>query len=448
MSMSDVVQWKLGVSTAPLPPMAPGIPWLGNALEIKSDPVRYVVKQYRRYGPIFRIKMLGKPITVLAGREALQFAATPEATEIMSLRESYGGLEVEVGPVILSMEGEQHRHYRKLARPSHSRSQAAPHIAKLVEVVDQFIDGLEVGQSVDMLPAIRRMISTQLGMMMLNQPPGAYFDDFVKFSTYMLYVYQFQMWPKFMLRTAGFRKAKAQVLQMLEELVDYHRRVPPGSERPHDALDEIMETVDAVGQPYGHTTLLATAMGPYIAGMDTASGTINFITYALHKHTECLEPLRQEVRQVYAQGIPSADALKDLPTLNSAIFETMRMYPLVPFLPRTAKSPFEFGGYRVDAGTSMFIATTATHFFPEYYPEPDTFNIDRDRGPAGTFNPYGFGAHSCLGAGMGELLIQIMVSRLIQRVDFQLDPPDFKATMEAIPVPNPGKYRLKVLARN
>ncbi len=191
--MAAVVPWKIGTSTAPLPARVPGIPFLGNALAIKNDPVHYVVDQYRRFGPIFRIEMLGKEITVLAGREAIQFAATPEATEILSLRESYGGLEIEIGPVILSMEGEQHRHYRKLARPSHSRSQAVSRMAELIGVVDQFIDGLQVGQPVDMLPAIRRMISTQLGMMMLNQPPGAYFDDFVKFSTYMLYVYQFQM---------------------------------------------------------------------------------------------------------------------------------------------------------------------------------------------------------------------------------------------------------------
>lgn len=446
--MTEGIHWMIGESTAPLPVKVPGIPWLGNVFDIKNNPVRYVVEQYERLGPIFRIELMGKELTVLAGREAIQFAASPEATEILSLRESYGGLEVEVGPVILSLEGEQHRHYRKLARFSHSRSQAAPRIAALLQVVDSFIDGLQVGQRVDMLPAIRRMISTQLGMMMLNQEPGDYFEDFVKFSTYMLYVYQFSMWPKFMLKTPAFRRAKARVMEMLTNLVEYHQRVPPGTDRLHDALDEIMEAVDADGAPYNQATLLATAMGPYIAGMDTASGTINFIAYALHKHTGALDKVRQEVRAAYAEGIPNADTLKELPALNGAIFETMRMYPVVPFLPRTARAPFEFAGRRVEAGTSLFIATTATHFFPEYYSDPYTFNIERERGPAGTFNPYGFGAHSCLGAGMGEILIQVMLSRLIQRVTLELDPPDFEATMEAIPVPNPGKYRLRVVEKH
>lgn len=441
------IQWRIGETNAPLPPQAQGLPFLGNLFDIKNDPVRYVVSQYRKYGAIFRIGLMGKTLTVLAGREAIQFASTPEATEIFSLKESYGGLEVEVGPVILSMEAEQHRHYRKLARPSHSRSQASPRIHELLQVVDAFIDTLQVGQTVDMLPAIRRMISTQLGMMMLNQPAGEYFDDFVKFSTYMLYVYQFQMWPRFMLKTPAFKRAKRRVMEMLEGLVAYHKRVPAGKDRPHDALDEIMETVDANGAPYSHATLLATAMGPYIAGMDTASGTINFIFYALHKHTEALLRVRQEVSPLYEGGqIPSADVLKDLPALNGAIFETMRMYPVVPFLPRRAKAPFEFNGYRIDAGTDLFIATTATHFFEEYYPDPETFNIDRERGLPNTFNPYGFGAHSCLGAGMAEIMIQVMLSRVLQRVTFELYPKNFTATMEAIPVPNPGKYQLKVLA--
>ncbi|HRF96552.1 MAG TPA: cytochrome P450, partial [Aggregatilineales bacterium] len=68
--------------------------------------------------------------------------------------------------------------------------------------------------------------------------------------------------------------------------------------------------------------------------------------------------------------------------------------------------------------------------------------------PANSFNPYGFGAHSCLGAGMAEILIHVMISRLMQRVTFTLDPADFEATMVALPVPNPGKYRLKVVAKN
>lgn len=450
MQISTPTPWKIGRTDAPLPEKAAGgMPLIGNLLDIKNDPVRYVVEQYQRLGPIFRIVMLGKEITVLVGREALQFAATPEATEIFSLQESYGGLEEQVGPVILSMRGEQHRHYRKLARPSHSRSQASAHIADLLQVVDAFIDTLRVGDSFNPLMPIRRIISTQLGMMMLNRPPGAYFEHFVKFSTYMLYVYQFGMWPHFMLKTPAFKRAKAKVMQMLEELIDFHQRVPAGSERPHDALDEIMEALDANGAPYNRATLLATAMGPYIAGMDTASGTINFIAYALHKHSEVLDDLRAEVRTLYAQqAVPSADAFKDLVTLNGAIDETMRRYPLVPFLPRTALAPFEFNGRRVDAGTPLFIATTATHFFPEYYPDPYRFDIRRERGPSGTFNPYGFGAHSCLGAGLGEILIQILISRLIQRVDFELDPPDFQATMQALPVPNPGNFRLKVIAKH
>ncbi|HRF96553.1 MAG TPA: cytochrome P450, partial [Aggregatilineales bacterium] len=377
--MSEAIHWKIGTTTAPLPPKAQGLPILGNALNIKNNPVRYVVEQYQKFGPIFRISLLGNDLTVLVGREAIQFASTPEANEIFSLQESYGGLAIEIGPVILSMEGDQHRHYRKLARPSHSRSQAAPRIPELLKVVDDFIDTLQVGQSVDMLPAIRRMVSTQLGMMMLNQSAGEYFDDFVKFSRYMLFVYQFKMMPKFMLKTPPFKRAKARVLQMVEELVDYHRRVPAGTERPHDALDEVMEAVDAEGSPYSHATLLGTAMGPYIAGMDTASGTINFILYALHKHTYVLDPVRREITDLYAKGIPTSDDFKDLTAFNGAINETMRMYPLVPFLPRTTKAAFEFGGYRVDAGSDLFIATTATHFFPEYYPDPYTFDIRRER---------------------------------------------------------------------
>ena len=58
------------------PPQVPGIPLIGNTLDMAKDPAKFFVDCYRRHGPVFRIKVMGNTYTVLAGAEAANFMGT------------------------------------------------------------------------------------------------------------------------------------------------------------------------------------------------------------------------------------------------------------------------------------------------------------------------------------------------------------------------------------
>ena len=49
-------------ATAGKPPLAPGLPVLGNALSMRIDPLAYLLGLYREYGPVFRVRMLGRKL--------------------------------------------------------------------------------------------------------------------------------------------------------------------------------------------------------------------------------------------------------------------------------------------------------------------------------------------------------------------------------------------------
>lgn len=74
------VTWSSGATGAPLPPLVPGLPVLGNALSMQHDPLSFLVDCYQRYGPIFRLKALKREFTVMAGIEANQFLARRRRT--------------------------------------------------------------------------------------------------------------------------------------------------------------------------------------------------------------------------------------------------------------------------------------------------------------------------------------------------------------------------------
>jgi hypothetical protein len=62
---------------ATTPPLVPGLPVVGNSLGLLQDPTRFFLNAYRKYGPVFRVRIPTAPggeITVMAGPEANVFA--------------------------------------------------------------------------------------------------------------------------------------------------------------------------------------------------------------------------------------------------------------------------------------------------------------------------------------------------------------------------------------
>lgn len=438
--------WHIGSTTAPLPPLVKGVPVVGNALAMGKDPMRFIVDMYHAYGPIFRIKLLSREITVLAGMDANRLA-TRHDEEVFTNEIAFAGLSEEVGPNFTAAPPAEHQYMRRLMRPAYSRRTAAQRIPDMVRVIDDFVDGLQPGDAFEVFPTLQELVVTQLGYIMLDQPPGEYFEDFRTFMRTMLEVHQFGTRPKLMLRLAAYRRARARSFEMARRVLDHTRQTVPERDRPENAIDRMLQATDMHGRPFDEAYLLTEALGPYLAGQDTVAGTLTFICYTIHKHPEVRARIEPEARAGFAGGMPTLSTLRQFETLHKTIVETMRRYPVAPFMPRNASQEFEFAGHRVAAGSAVYSATAVTHFLPEYYPDPWTFNIERERGPAGTFVPYGVGNYACLGAGIADVQLLISMAALLRRGRFELDPPGYDARIKTMPLPNPGRYRLKLVKK-
>ncbi len=439
--------WKIGETAAPLPPKVPGLPLLGSALDMRREPSRFLTEMYQRYGPIFRVQLLNREIYVLAGSDANKFTSQMDE-EVFTNELVFAGLRQELGPSFTSGGPDEHRYTRRLVKPAYSRSIALEKTPLLIEIVDEFIDRLEIGQSFEVFPAMQELVVTQLGAMLLDQRPGEYFNDFRRFMFNMLEVYQFSMKPAWMLKLPGYQRARRRSFEMAEKVLAHIRSTQAGEDRPESTIDILSRSVDYQGQPFTEAHFLGEAMGPYLAGQDTVAGTLAFICYTVHKYPQVLERIQAELETGFADGIPPANEMRRFEVLHKAIQETMRRYPVATAMPRHAGRTFEFSGFRVPAGVEVFCATSVTHFLPEFYPNPYTFDIDRPRGPSGSFSPYGVGNYACLGAGIADVQLMVTMAALLRRARFELDPAGYEANLATIPLPNPGRYRLKLTARH
>jgi cytochrome P450 len=441
-------------SQAPLPPIVPGLPLMGSVYALANDALGFLLTAYHRFGPIFRLRALGQSFTVLAGPDANQFMVR-EGEQHFRSREFWEGMNREAGAgnSLISSDGEVHARLRKLFRPGFSRSAIDRHYPEVVSVVREALADWRPGESRAVTPAMERIITEQLGRIVVGHGPGEYLPAMITFVRLALMARVTRQRPRVVLYTPRYRRAKRRAMALGQAVIDEHRANPPGDGREPDLIDDLLAASAADPELMPESDLLLAALSPYIAGLDTAMSTTAFMLYAIHHDTSLLERCRAEARTLFLEGVPRSDQVRKLDVLHRTVLETLRRYPIAPGIQRTATHTFEFGGYRVDEGTSVLIATAVPHFLPELHPDPYRFDIDRylpgrnEHKAPGGFAPFGLGAHTCLGAGLAEVQIMLTVATLLNDAEMELDPPGYTLRTRSAPTqaPEPG-FRLHRLA--
>lgn len=87
------------------------------------------------------------------------------------------------------------------------------------------------------------------------------------------------------------------------------------------------------------------------------------------------------------------------------VSETLRMYPILPFLDRVATDTYKVpnSDLIIEKGTPIYISMLGMHYDPEYFPNPDKFDPERFSEenkrniPSCVYLPFGDGPHACIG---------------------------------------------------
>ncbi len=437
-----------------LPPKAPGLPLLGSAREMLSDPLEFFVQNYLKLGPVFRVQAFNRHMTVLAGPEVNTFFVR-EADKLLGSNDLFGGIaqETNTGVNLAAMDGERHKWWRRIMRPGYSREAFLCQIPSVVATIRATTQNWQIGEPFAVVPQFRRLITRELGPAIVQAESGQYFDDIWHFFNIMMQVLAMKTRPRLLLYTPAYRRAKMRAFDFARQTLDWHRATPL-TERYSDLLDDMMAAQDIDGQKVSQDDLLAAALGPFFAGLDTVANTSSFMLYSLLKYPQVLQRVQAEVDEYLTSDSPDPAVFKQMPALHATALETLRRYPVAYTLPRVVLEPFEFGGYRFEQGETVYIATTLTHFLPAYFPEPYRFDIDRHLPPReehkqpGKFAPYGLGAHTCLGAGTAEIQIMLTLGTILRTVRLELEPADYELKYVYTPLPCPEpRFRVKVVER-
>ncbi|KAI1744896.1 cytochrome P450 [Xylaria scruposa] len=148
-----------------------------------------------------------------------------------------------------------------------------------------------------------------------------------------------------------------------------------------------------------------------VAGSDTTSNTLTFLTWTLCGQPEIKDQLIKEL-----QTLPTNftdDDLKCLSFLNQCITEALRRFPVVPGgLPRhVPKEGTDISGYWLPGGSTVTTQTWSLHRDPEIFPDPDRFNPSRWENPTKAMKdsmmPFGGGSRICIGMHLAYIELRM-----------------------------------------
>ncbi|CAD7012841.1 unnamed protein product [Ceratitis capitata] len=170
----------------------------------------------------------------------------------------------------------------------------------------------------------------------------------------------------------------------------------------------------------------------FVAGFDTSSTTMSLCLYELALNETIQQKARAEIERVLVayNNQLTYEALNEMQYLEQTVDETLRKYPVVPYLVRKAKEDYVVPKTNevIEKGCLVVLPAHAIQHDAVLYPEPDKFNPDRftpelsRKRHAAAYMPFGIGPRACIGLRFGKMQAKIGLVNLLRHFRFSKSP--------------------------
>jgi cytochrome P450 len=420
-----------------------GWPLVGNTFKLLADPVAFARRMVATYGPVYRNKSFGGRGVQLVG---------PEANELVLFdREKIFSSEQGWGPVLnllfprglMLMDFEKHRADRRTLS-----------VAFKPEPMRLYADALNQGiaaqignwqGAISFYPKIKQLTLDLAATSFLGIPWG---PDADRINTAFVDMVQASVG---IVRRPLPGTAMGRGVAGRKFLVDYFTPMVPvrRASNGEDIFTQFCQAKDENGEYLPVDAIVDHMNFLMMAAHDTITSSLTSMVWLLAKNPEWQGKAREEMLAVSPAGEGIGhNALGDLVLTEMAFKESLRMIPPVPAIPRRALKDFEFGGYRIPAGTNVGINPSYTHMMEQYWPEPEKFDPMRFAPEAVrerhkyAWVPFGGGAHMCLGLHFAYMQAKIFLHHALTR--YRITVADgYAPDWQMWPIPQP-KDGLKV----
>ncbi len=437
----------------------------GHLDELRVDPIGLMNRVRTECGDVGIFRLADKDVVLLSGSEANKvFFRAPE--EVLDQAEAYPFMTPIFGQgVVFDAPPEKRREMlrNQSLRDKFMRGHAAIIAAEVEAMIAHWDDEGEI----DLLEWLAELtIYTSSACLIgprfrdqLDKRFATLYRDLEEGTDAIAYVDPYADIESFRKRDA----ARVGLVELIDGIMARRALEPPVADDDRDLLDVLM----SVKNPDGSNRFVADEVtGMFIsmmfAGHHTTSGTASWTLIELLRHPEEMALVDGELAELYAGGDEvSYQALREMPHVESAIKEALRLHPPLILLLRVAKEDVECEGYTIEAGQMVGASPAVSNRLAEDFPDPDAFKpsryldpLEEDRNNPWTWIPFGAGRHRCVGQAFAMMQLKAIFSVLLLDWEFELAQPaesyrnDHSRMVVQLAQPCVVRYRRRAVARN
>ncbi|MHB8438896.1 MAG: cytochrome P450 [Acidimicrobiales bacterium] len=420
------------METVTLPPLVSGgEPGDGHLEELRHDPIGLMRRLRAECGDIGRFDLAGRDVVLLSGAQCNEwYFRAPE--ELLDQAEAYPFMTPIFGEgVVFDAPPERRREmlHNQSLRDSYMRG----HASTIADEVQAMVAGWGESGDVDLLDFFAELtIYTSSACLIgrkfraeLDQRFAELYHDLERGTDAIAYVDPYAPIESFERRD----RAREALVDLVAGIMERRRgqALEPDDER--DLLDVLMSIPDRLGNPrFTADEVTGMFISMMFAGHHTTSGTAAWTLIELLRHPDTMGPVMAELDELHASGTGvSYQALREMPLLEAAVKEALRLHPPLILLLRVAKQDIDLGDFRIRAGTLVGATPAVSNRIAEDFADAESYVPARyvggrqdDKANPWTWIPFGAGRHRCVGAAFAMMQLKAIFLVLLHGWTFEL----------------------------
>ena len=408
------------------PPGPKGLPFLGNIVAFGRDQLGFFANCAKTYGDLVKLNFAGWPCLLVSDMTAIEKILVKDHRSFIKNELMWRHVRALFGKGLLTSEGELWQRQRRLTAPPFAGQQLLGYAPDMVGLTQNMLNGWKDGQVLDVHPqmmgltlriAAKSLFDTTVEQDIIDMDHAL--NDLVgemerRFKRPFL-IPDIIPLPGHLRYRRAIRTVERVVNRMIAE-----RRMT-GVEERTDFLSQLMAARDEAGKPMSDALLRDEAITLLLAGHETTALALSWTLYMLGQHPDVETRLFAEIADVVGDRPVTIDDLTHLRYTESVVTEAMRIYPPAWVIGRESVAPFEIGGQRFPAETTIFISQWVLHRDPRYFDDPEVFRPERWMGdlartlPRFAYMPFGGGPRICIGQRFAMIEAMLALATIIQR---------------------------------
>jgi cytochrome P450 len=408
-----------------LPPGPRRLPYIGNLLSVRQDPLGFLQQLQQTYGNMATIYLGRMPMVLLFRPEYVRYVLVehPRNFSNRGVVQEDQGIASEG---LLTIDGEKHRQQRRAVQPAFHKKVVESYAMIIEQYTQELLKTWHPGDRVDLSSAMQqltlRIVSKCLFNIDLSNQLNALGDAFNNMIGSSTSVAEDFLNIRIDNPLTGYGKRRAAMRQLdilIYTLIAQRRE----DDREHNDVLSMLMSAQSGEEP--ETKLTDKQIHDHIvtflaAGHETTAIALVWTFYLLSTHPQVREKLLDEIRTVLADRAPTVDDLASLPYLDWVLSESMRLYPPAWMQMRFVDKGFELDGVRLPPGTLLMLSQWVIHRLPDIWEDPEVFRPERwdpenaQQIPPGAYFPFGGGPRLCIGMPFAQLEARLILATILQ----------------------------------